>query len=195
MATDTINRLINTSKYDIIPVEKQLLFTRMKGIKMTENSILNESKKRKRTIRIAVAVVILALNIIWIVPLVHNIMCQIKLNEFSQQLFNYKLPKETEKVREIWGCNEIPKGRTSYYAYALLKSNLEVDEIRSYYNETKIKPVNQNRLNLYEYNIGKVEDYGVGLFLDWPNKRSYIRTFYNNPDYNTYYVIQLRDED
>ena len=87
--------------------------------------------------------IVLALLVLLVVTLfvVSPILNNITLSNFSKQIYNYPLPKNTVLIEKEAVCGKLNGNGNGmdFFACILIKSDMSIDQIKDYYKERKYK--------------------------------------------------------
>ncbi|UWG96242.1 hypothetical protein LPY66_15230 [Dehalobacter sp. DCM] len=87
-------------------------------------------------------------------PIVHNL----TLNSFAKQLDNCPLPAKTELIEKESVCGKLNGNGDGmdYFACILIKSDLSLDGVESYYKKCKFRPAKNRKDYLVDVKIKRV---------------------------------------
>lgn len=113
-----------------------------------------------------------------------------KLIILANQLFSYQIPDQTCRYIEKASRYRV-ENKLCYRVISVVKSNLDIDSIKEYYDKAYIKGQKGNKIEIGIHDVTK----SMELDLISDSKASFSRKYEDNGLYISYYALFIYDYD
>lgn len=152
-------------------------------------------KKFNKAIILIPSVIVIFAGIALIAVLIFSpVLNDIRLSHFADQLSSYPLPENSQLIEEKSVCGKLNGNGNGmdYFACILIKSDLSINDIDSYYQSKKYSPA-RNR-NEYPVNVQVIQVSGAKLDTEYiENQEINFQSLNGINNFSGYYVVLIYD--